>query len=108
MSRTDAELVRDALEHLEVLKQHLEMGPFENPLISDAVNMRLAAAIESLSQTSSHFRASNFGAEWDLMKAVRNRISHGYSLLDYEVIKATLEKDVPSLERTLRSVQDES
>jgi uncharacterized protein with HEPN domain len=102
VSRTDEELVRDALDHLDTLRHHLTMGSFEDPLISDAVNMRLSAAIETISQTSSDFRGSYFSDDWQYIKALRNRISHGYSFLDNDVIKATIEKDLPGFEAQLR------
>ncbi|MEY4039144.1 MAG: hypothetical protein RLZZ52_12 [Actinomycetota bacterium] len=102
MSRTDEELVRDALDHLEVLRHHLSKGPFEDPLISDAVNMRLSAAIETISQTSSGLRETYFGSEWRYMKDMRNRISHGYSLLDLELVQGTIDIDVPYFEAQLR------
>lgn len=102
MSRTDEELVRDALNHLEVLRDHLSKGPFEDPLISDAVNMRLSAAIETISQTSLGLQETYFGESWRFMKSMRNRISHGYALLDLDVVQGTIEGDVPYFETQLR------
>lgn len=107
MSRTDQELVRDALNHLEMLTYHLSQGPIEDPTISDAVNMRLAAAVETISQTSAQLRETYFGDDWRHMKSLRNRISHGYSLLDRELVQGTVEVDVPHFERQLRkALQD--
>lgn len=80
-----------------MLKYHLLQGPIEDPTISDAVNMRLAAAVETISQTSAQLRETSFGDDWRHMKSLRNRISHGYSLLDRELVKGTVEEDVPFL-----------
>ena len=102
MSRTDEELVRDALNHLEMLKYHLTKGPFEDPTVSDAVNMRLAAALETISQTSTVLRDTYFSDDWRHMKSMRNRISHGYALLDHDVVQGTIEGDVPYFETQLR------
>ena len=102
MSRTDEELVRDALNYLAVLRDHHSKGPFEDPLISDAVNMRLSAAIETISQTSLGLRETFFGESWRFMKSMRNRISHGYALLDHDVVQGTIEGDVPYFETQLR------
>ncbi|WP_280803165.1 HepT-like ribonuclease domain-containing protein [Aurantimicrobium minutum] len=77
-------------------------GPFEDPTISDAVNMRLAAALETISQTSSVLREKYFSDDWRHMKSMRNRISHGYSLLDLELVQGTIEQDVPHFELQLR------
>ena len=102
MSRTDEEFVRDALNHSEMLKYHLTKGPFEDPTVSDAVNMRLAAALETISQTSTVLRDTYFSDDWRHMKSMRNRISHGYSLLDLELVQGTIAEDVPHFELQLR------
>jgi uncharacterized protein with HEPN domain len=103
VSRSDQELVRDALEHIEVLRSHLCRGDLDESIIADAVNMRLSAAIESLSQTSPEFRTQYFAEDWQLMKATRNRISHGYSFVDQSIIQLTIENRLPSLEAQLHT-----
>ena len=107
MSRTDEELVRDALDHIEMLNHHLSQGSIEEPIISDAVCMRLSASIESISQTSAEFRDRYFAEQWHLMKATRNLISHGYFFVDNEVIRDTVAKDLPGLEAKLRTALSE-
>ncbi len=107
MSRTDEELVRDALDHIEILNHHLTQGTMEEPIISDAVCLRLSASIESISQTSAEFRDRYFVEQWHLMKATRNLISHGYSFVDNEVIRDTVVKDLPGVEAKLRTALSE-
>jgi uncharacterized protein with HEPN domain len=107
VSRTDEELIRDALEHIEILNQHLTQGTMDEPIIADAVCMRLAASIESISQTSVEFREHYFVEQWHLMKATRNLISHGYSFVDPTVIRDTVEKDLPGVEVKLRSALEQ-
>ena len=107
MSRTDDELVRDALDHLEVLRQHLSKGSFDDPVIFDAVNMRLSAAVETISQTSNWLRETYFGESWRFMKSMRNRISHGYSLLDLELVQGTIDGEVPYFEAQLRQALED-
>ena len=103
MSRSDEELVKDALDHIEILKSHLTRSDLEQLIIADAVNMRLSAAIESLSQTTPEFRAESFADDWKLMKATRNRISHGYSFVDQSIIQQTIVNRLPGLEAQLRT-----
>lgn len=103
MSRSDEELVKDALDHIEILKSHLTRSDLEQLIIADAVNMRLSAAIESLSQTTPEFRAEYFAEDWKLMKATRNRISHGYSFVDQSIIQQTIVNRLPGLEAQLRT-----
>ncbi len=107
MSRSDQELVRDALDHIDVLKGHLTQGNLSDITIADAVNMRLSAAIETLAQTTPELREKYFGAEWQLMWATRNRISHSYSFVDVEIIQKTVENRLPHLEAQLRAALSE-
>lgn len=106
MSRTDHELVREALDHLVVLRRHLERGDLADETVADAVSLRLAASIESLSRTSDQLRLRAFGTMWPVMWATRNRIAHGYAHIALEIIEETVALDVPALEELLRSELD--
>ncbi len=102
MSRSDEELVRDALEHLQVLKRHLARADIVDEIVADAVSLRLAAAIEAISETSDDFRDQAFGNGWKIIWATRNRIAHGYAYVDLRIIRNTIEQDLPDFERRLR------
>lgn len=101
MTQDDRRFVTDALDHLVALELHLELGAFATPVVRDAVSFRLAAAIDSLSKTSTEFRAKQFGETWPLMWAVRNRITHAYTQIDAELIENTVHDHVPTLKRQL-------
>lgn len=102
MSRSDEELVRDALDHIDVLKRHLQRTDMGDDIVADAVSMRLAAAIEAVAATSATFREEVFGPQWKIIWATRNRIAHGYAFIDLNVIRNTVEHDLPEFEQNLR------
>lgn len=66
-------------------------------LVVDAVCMRLSAGIETLATLDPIARSEIFGADWPLMWGMRNRIAHGYLLVDSTIIRQTLAQDVPAL-----------
>lgn len=101
MSRTDAEHVANAQEHLRVLKRHLGRGDLEDDTIFDAVCLRLAAAIESIGCIDEAARDREFGRNWSAIWSVRNRISHGYMYVDQRLIISTVENDLPAFEESL-------
>ena len=103
MSRSDDELVQDALDHIDVLKRHLARGDLADETIADAVSLRLASAIEAVSETSSEFREQHFGDDWKIIWATRNRIAHGYAYIDLAMIRGTVENDLPEFEKLLRA-----
>ena len=101
MTRADRELARDALDHIATLHQHLTRGDMSDSTIADAVCLRLAAAIEAISNTSPAFRERTFADQWPIMWATRNRIAHGYAFIEMPIIKATVERDLPWFEAGL-------
>jgi uncharacterized protein with HEPN domain len=103
MTRSDHELVGDALEHIRMLHHHLERLDLADETVADAVSLRLAAAIESLSTTSEGLRERVFGDEWAIVWATRNRIAHGYAHIDVRIVRATVDQDLPQLEEALRA-----
>jgi uncharacterized protein with HEPN domain len=103
VSRTDADLVADALEHLRVLHLHLERSSISDQTVADAVSLRLAAAIESMSMANQELRDRLFGDQWPVMWATRNRIAHGYAYIDLTIIRATVQQDLPAFESALRA-----
>ncbi|MCX7523436.1 DUF86 domain-containing protein [Microbacterium sp. STN6] len=101
MKRSDEELVRDALEHIAKLRRHLSRSSLDDETVADAVSLRLAAAIESVSETSDEFRKRTFGSDWKIIWATRNRIAHGYAYIDLAIIRDTVEQDLLEFERRL-------
>jgi uncharacterized protein with HEPN domain len=102
VNRSEQELVADALQHLEVLAFHLDQGGFENQTLIDAICLRLAAAIDSISKTSPEFRERHFGSDWGAIRATRNRIVHGYAFINWDTIRSTIVNDLPAFRTELK------
>lgn len=91
--RRAAELLEEALARLELAADYARAGP-DDQRNRDAICMRLAAGIESLSRLDEDSKARLFGDEWRAMWGLRNRIAHGYLLDDTRIIAATVERGV--------------
>jgi len=96
MSRQTGEILKDALTHLQTIDAYgrRDLG---DPLVVDAICMRLSAAIEVLATLDSAVRLQIFGDDWPLMWGMRNRIAHGYMLVDADIVRATIAQDVPKI-----------
>ncbi len=94
-----------AREHLAALRRHLERGDLADDTILDAVCMRLSAAIESVAMVDEASRTRAYGNSWPAIWSVRNRIAHGYALVDRTIIMATVDNDLGELEEGLRSIE---
>ena len=101
MSRGTSETLGDALAHFEIMQSHAEED-LDDQLVIDAVCMRLSAGIEALAALNPAIRQTLFGDAWSLMSGMRNRIAHGYLLVDPTIIRATLTHDVPSIMHRIR------
>jgi len=94
--------MHDALTHLEMAQAYGEQY-LDDQLVIDAVCMRLSAAIETLAALDQPKLDELFGADWPLMWGMRNRIAHGYLLVDADIIRETLRSDVPKIAERIRS-----
>lgn len=70
--------------------------------------MRLSAGIEELASLDATQREDLFGEMWPLMWGMRNRIAHGYLLINADIVRRTLEVDLPPIIETLRHVLEQS
>lgn len=100
MTRTDNEAFADALLHLDFIERYSQMNLSESVVI-DAIALRLAAMIDSLSTVSPATIEEMFGAEWRAMKGLRNRIAHGYHTVDADVLHITVRDELPPLRRII-------
>ncbi|MDO5617883.1 HepT-like ribonuclease domain-containing protein [Kocuria sp.] len=100
MSRTARELIIEAQAHLDKIVLYAQED-VEQDVVIDAIALRLAAAIDSLSRIPPHQLQELFGPDWQAMKAVRNRIAHGYLTVSPGVLRATLDTEIPDLRQKL-------
>lgn len=96
MTRTRDEVLRDALAHLTTTERYATRD-LDDQLVIDAICMRLSAGIETLATLDTADRENLFGDTWPLMWGMRNRIAHGYLLVDSAIIRQTLQDDVPEI-----------
>lgn len=100
MSRSDLEILADAEEHFTILQNHAEHD-LQDRMVMDAVCMRLSAGLEALSALESGVRTAIFDDAWPLMWGMRNRIAHGYLLVDSGIVERTVEQDIPLILRKI-------
>lgn len=94
MSRSNQEVLREAVVHFEQMQAYAA-NDLSSQLVIDAVCMRLSAGLESLNRLEPGTLDELFGADWPLMWGMRNRIAHGYLLVDADIVRLTVERDVP-------------
>lgn len=96
MTRSDHEVLQEALTHFDLMLHHAQ-GELTDQLVIDAVCMRLSAGLDVLNRLDPDVRDGMFGDNWPLMWGMRNRIAHGYLLVEPRVIRSTLDTDIPAI-----------
>jgi uncharacterized protein with HEPN domain len=115
MTKKDAMRIPDYLEHiLEALKRIFnyvedigEVGFLTNALVQDAVLRNLeiiGEASNKLVRYHDEFIKQYSDVPWEDMYWMRNRISHGYFSIDFEIIWKTIEQDLPTLEEQIQNI----
>lgn len=115
MTKKDAMRIPDYLEHiLESLKRIFdyvedigEVGFLTNALVQDAVLRNLeiiGEASNKLVRYHDEFIKQYPDVPWEDMYWMRNRISHGYFSIDFEIIWKTIEQDLPTLEEQIQNI----
>jgi uncharacterized protein with HEPN domain len=100
----DQRHVESALHHLDVLKSCLKQGTMDDPVLFDAVCLRLGASIEVAAKLSEEARAHAFGPMWKAIWSRRNRIAHAYEYIDPQLIRSTVKSDLVQYEDALRGL----
>jgi uncharacterized protein with HEPN domain len=100
VSRSTPELLSEALVHLELASSYAGVDNMDQ-LVIDAICMRLSAGIEVLARLDPDTRSRLFGDNWQFMWGMRNRIAHGYLLVDSGIVHQTIETDLPDIVRAI-------
>jgi len=108
MKRDDSVYLQDILESISIIESHLNgMTEFEfskNILVQDAVVRRFEIIGEASSKISADFKSKHLQVEWQLMKDMRNKLTHEYFGISMSTLYATIKKDLPVLKEILQKL----
>ncbi|MBU6225107.1 MAG: DUF86 domain-containing protein [Burkholderiales bacterium] len=111
---TKALRVPDYLGHIlkaiERIERHTSdvdvVGFLASELIQDAVIRNLEVigeAANNIQNTDPVFAKAHDEIPWQVMYAMRNRLSHGYDKIDYDMVWKTVCNDLPELYALVKS-----
>ena len=97
-----------AIERIDSYTSDLDEAAFlSNHLVQDAVirNIEIIGeASNTIQRAAPDFAAHHDEIPWLVMYTMRNRVSHGYDSVDYEIVWRTICRDLPDLYHRLQSV----
>ena len=103
--RQPKQVLQEAMAHFEVVADY-GSGDLTDQKTIDAICMRLSAGIEALSGLSDADREALFGDLWSQMWGMRNRIAHGYLLVEPAIVRRTVDRDLPVMVEAVKAVID--
>jgi len=102
------EHILKAIERINRYTEQLdEIGFLSSELVQDAVirNIEIIGeASNNIMRAAPDFTAQHKEIPWPVMYAMRNRLSHGYDKVDFEIVWRMIERDLPALHTGLMSL----
>jgi uncharacterized protein with HEPN domain len=97
-----------AIENIEEYVSDIdELAFLSNKLVQDAVirNIEIIGeASNNIQRVNPVFAAEHHDIPWQAMYAMRNRVSHGYDKVDFEMVWKTICNDLPDLYKSIKAV----
>jgi len=97
-----------AIERIERYVSNIdEIGFLNNELIQDAVIRNLeiiGEAANHIQRVNASFATLHSEIPWQVMYAMRNRLSHGYDKVDFEMVWRTICSDLPDLYKLIKNL----
>ena len=102
--------ILQAIERIERHTSHVDVvGFLASELIQDAVIRNLEVigeAANNIQTADAAFAKEQDEIPWQVMYAMRNRLSHGYDKIDYEMVWKTVCNDLPELYALVKAVEN--
>ena len=108
MSRRDRQRLDDILAAIDAIRTHLARGDLSDGLVFDAVRVRLIEIGEAVKALPADLLAHEPDVPWTQVAGMRDRLAHRYFDTSHAILTATVENDLPELERAARSLIGQS
>lgn len=105
------QLLDDMLDSVLAINQYThgltETAFRSNRMAQDAVIRRFEILGEAANQVPDYYRQQYPETPWGFMAGMRNRLIHGYFLVDFDILWRTIQLDIPPLETSLRVLRQQ-
>jgi uncharacterized protein with HEPN domain len=101
----DQQRIADILAAIEAIRAHLRRGALSDGLIFDAVRIRLLEIGEAVKAIPADLLATEPAIPWSEIARMRDHLAHRYFDTSHAILQATIDTDLPELERAVRRLQ---
>lgn len=113
MSRHDDQVsLKDMLSHaceaVELIENESREAFQQNRVMQLALTRLVEILGEAANRVSQSTRQRTPDVPWAQIVGMRNRLVHGYDVIDYDLLWDTITSDLPPLITTLKSINEET
>lgn len=91
---------------IDAIRSHLERGDLSDGLVFDAVRIRLLEIGEAVKALPTDMLDTQPGIPWRQIARMRDHLAHRYFDTAHGILQATVDDDLPELERAVRALAD--
>jgi uncharacterized protein with HEPN domain len=106
VSRRDADRLDDLVAAEAAIRAHLDRGGLDDPLVLDAVRMRMVEIGEAVKGISPELLATESNVDWSDVAGTRNWIAHHYFDTDPDILMATIDNDLAPLMEAVHRLRE--
>lgn len=103
--RRPQERLADVCEAIGAIARHLERGDLTDPLVFDAVRMRLVEIGEAVGALPAELLAAEPAIPWREVVAMRRKLAHHRCDTALGILEATVHDDLPELAAAIERLQ---
>ena len=104
MTYRERQRLSDIQAAINAIRSHQQRGDLSDELVFDAVRIRLLEIGEAVKALPAEMLSSQPGIPWSQIARMRDHLAHRYFDTNHAVLQATVDNDLPELERTVQAL----
>ena len=104
MTYRDQQRLADIQAAIDAIRAHLQRGGLSDGLVFDAVRIRLLEIGEAVKALPADLLDTQPAIPWRQVARMRDHLAHRYFDTDHAVLQATVDDDLPELERAVQAM----
>lgn len=106
MTYRERQRLADIQAAIDASRSHLQRGDLSDGLVFDAVRIRLLEIGEAVKALPAEVLGSQPAISWAQIARMRDHLAHRYFDTDHAVLQATVDNDLPELERAVQALAE--
>jgi uncharacterized protein with HEPN domain len=106
MTYRDRQRLADIQAAIEAIRSHLQRGDLSDGLVFDAARIRLLEIGEAVKALPMELLDTQPGIPWRQIARMRDHLAHRYFDTSHGILQATVDDDLPELERAVHALAE--